>query len=434
MNLQQIEINALRPAEYNPRKMSPVQMENLKKGMQEFGNVGLIVVNKDMTVIGGHQRIKACRALGIATLPCVVLDITKEKEKALNLSLNRISGEWDAEALQQIIGELGTLDAFDMSLTGFEGKEVDEFIASIGKESKEEKAFDAAAEVEKIITPKTRVGDRYSLGKHRLVCGDIRSAVAVDALMQGSEADMVWTDPPYNVDYEGKTETRMRIQNDKLHAPDFRGLLLVMIGVMARTLKAGGCFYIAHAEGNEMSTFLRQGLTENPHLSMKQCIIWVKNSAVMGRQDYNWKHEPIIYGWKNGAAHYFNQNYTQTTVIDDDIDLGKLSKKELLLIVQQARDTMPSTVIREERPNRNALHPTQKPVELVVKNIYASSLRGQTVADYFGGGGSTLIAAEKTGRVARILDIDTRYCDVMVKRWEQFTGKEAILEAEVVHV
>lgn len=259
------------------------------------------------------------------------------------------------------------------------------------------------------------------------MCGDSTDLLHVEQLMAGSKADMVWTDPPYNVDYEG---TAGKIKNDNMSAQQFWTFIQAVVKSMAHALKAGGVFYVAHAEGNEMSSYLRRALLESKILLPKQCLIWVKNAPVLGRQDYNWKHEPILYGWKEGAAHFFNEDYTQNTVIDDDIDVRKLNKQELLDIIKNIRNCIPTTVIRENKPARSELHPTQKPVDLIARNIISSSRPAEIVLDLFGGSGSTLIAAEKNSRRAYLMEFDPKFCDVIVERWEQFTGKKSELKRE----
>jgi DNA modification methylase len=405
VNVQQIKIDLLIPAAYNPRKIAKAELDKLKKNITEFGMVDPIIVNHDMTVIGGHQRLKACLALKMETVPCVVLNVSKEKEKALNLSLNRISGEWDEEVLQQLIGELATLDDFDMDLTGFDSKEIDKMIASIGKESKDEEHFDADAEAAKIGEPRTVRGDVWVLGNHRLVCGDSTSMTDVDKVMDGKRSKMVFTDPPWNVaiglDSNPKHRQREGMKNDNLSAEDFRDFLSAFIAGVS-CVNDGDIYCVLGA--SEWPT-LDSTLRENGY-HWSATIIWVKDTFVLGRSKYHRRYEPIWYGWHSTKTSSFNNEDRR---LDD--------------------------VWEVKRPKKSIEHPTMKPVELVEIAIINSSSRGDVVFEPFGGGGSTLMAAEKTGRACRCIEISPRYCDVIVNRWEKYTGKTAVLETaqEPVH-
>lgn len=395
LEIQRIETNRLIPATYNPRKdLKPEDEEyqKIKKSILEFGFVSPLIVNKDMTVIGGHQRLKVLQELGHKSVECIIVDLDKTKEKALNIALNKISGEWDTDKLESLLQEL-RMEDFDLSITGFDSDEVDDILDDL-IETKEDD-FDVAEELNKIEIPITKQGDVWILGKHRLMCGDSTQKEAVMHLMNKQEANMSLTDPPYNVNYEGKTQDALTIANDSMNDNEFYTFLEKSFKNLYENIKEGGSIYIFHAdtEGlNFRKAFIEAGF------KLAQCLIWVKNTFVMGRQDYQWRHEPILYGWKEGVAHHFINDRTQSTILEFD------------------------------KPSRNAEHPTMKPIDLLVRLIKNSSKENNIILDLFGGSGSTLIAAEQTKRICYMMELDPKYCDVIVKRWEKLTNKKAILE------
>lgn len=274
----------------------------------------------------------------------------------------------------------------------------------------------------------TRVkpGDVWQLGTHRLLCGDSTVPTDVAKLMGAETADLLLTDPPYNVDYTGKTKYALTIQNDRMEDGSFLDFLTGAFITANEYLKPGGVFYIWHAdsEGYNFRT-----AAKNIGWQIRQCLIWNKNCFVLGRQDYQWKHEPCLYGWKDGAAHYFVDDRTQSTVFEDKgVDFKKLKKEELVQLLQNICAAKVSTsVIDCERPSRSEEHPTMKPVKLLALQIRNSSRMGETVLDLFGGSGSTLIACEQLGRKARLVELDPKYCDVILDRWEKLTGGTAKL-------
>ena len=266
-------------------------------------------------------------------------------------------------------------------------------------------------------------GDFFKLGDHYLLCGDSTDLKDIDTLMQGAKADLVVTDPPYNVDYEG--QKGMKIQNDAMSDNQFIQFLTDTFAAMKHALKDGGAYYIWHADTNRLA--FSQALLNND-MKERQNLIWVKNAMVLGRQDYQWKHEPCLYGWKPGAAHYFIEDYTNTTVIEDAPNINQLDKdglknyiKELLKAIDEK-----TTIIREDKPRSSDLHPTMKPVPMIADQIINSSRKDEIVLDQFGGSGSTLMACEQTGRKARLMELDPVYCDVIIERWESFTGQKAV--------
>lgn len=395
MNIQKINIEKLKAAEYNPRKdLKPEDEEyqKIKRSILEFGYVAPIIVNADMTVIGGHQRLKVLKELGYEEVECNVVDLDKTKEKALNIALNKITGEWDNSKLEELLAELKETD-IDMDMTGFTFDEVDNILKDI--EGSKEDDFDLDQALNEIEEPTTRPGDIWILGKNRLMCGDSTQKEQVMRLMDKQDADMLLTDPPYNVDYEGKTVEALKIENDNMTSTEFYNFLLDSFRNMFEVTKCGSSVYVFHAdtEGlNFRNAFNAVGF------KLAQCLVWVKNTFVMGRQDYQWRHEPILYGWKEGAGHYFIDDRKQSTVLEFD------------------------------KPTRNAEHPTMKPIDLLVYLIKNSSKENDLILDLFGGSGSTLIAAEQVKRRCYTMELDPKYCDVIVKRWELLTGEKAVLK------
>ena len=395
MNIQKIKIENLKPAKYNPRKdLKPEDEEykKIKRSIVEFGYVAPVIVNKDMTVIGGHQRLKVLKELGYTEIECVIVHLDKTREKALNIALNKISGEWDNEKLEVLLQELKQTE-IDMDITGFDFDEIDDILQDI--EGSKEDNFDVEQALNEIEEPISKPGDIWLLGKHRLMCGDSTTKENVIRFMNKKEADMVLTDPPYNVDYVGKTSEALKIKNDNMNDTEFYNFLLDSFRNLYEIAKSGASIYVFHADSLGLifrNAFISVGF------KLAQCLIWLKNTFVMGRQDYQWRHEPILYGWKEGNAHYFVNDRTQSTILEFD------------------------------KPSRNAEHPTMKPIDLLVQLIKNSSKEDYIIADLFGGSGSTLIAAEQTNRICYMMELDPKYCDVIIKRWENLTGNKAILE------
>lgn len=395
MNIQKIKIESLKPAEYNPRKdLKPEDEEyqKIKKSITEFGYVAPVIVNSNMTVIGGHQRLKVLKELGYTEVECVVVDLDQKKEKALNIALNKISGDWDNDKLEELLAELKQTD-IDMDITGFSFDEVDEILKDITGSKEDD--FDLDQALDEIEEPISKRGDVWILGKNRLMCGDSTQKEDVMHLMNSQEADMLLTDPPCNVDYEGKTSEALKIENDNMSETEFYNFLLDSFKNMFDSIKYGGSAYVFHADTEGLNF---RNAFKSCGFKLAQCLVWVKNTFVMGRQDYQWRHEPILYGWKPGAGHYFVDNRKQSTVLEFD------------------------------KPSRNAEHPTMKPVDLLVYLIKNSSKENDLILDLFGGSGSTLIAAEQTQRRCYTMELDPKYCDVIIKRWENLTGEKAILE------
>ncbi len=414
------------------------EYEKLKKSILEFDYIDPIIWNQRTgRVVGGHQRIKILQELGYKEIDVSVVDLPEDKEKALNLALNKISGDWDLPKLKDLLQELEASD-FDIEITGFDTDEINGILDQFKTEVKEDD-FDLDAAVESIVEPETKPGDIWMLGRHRLMCGDATSQGDIEKLMDGTLASVVFTDPPYNVDYTGGTKDKLKIMNDKMSPDEFYGFLRASFLNMLKATASGGAFYVCHAESEGIN--FRTALADTGWL-VKQCIIWVKNQLVIGRMDYQPRHEPILYGWKPGAKHKWYGGRKQTTVLDEsngvmikDTEEGKLLTfsngiQSITLrvpdyeVIDQGDDSL-TTTWRFDKPLRNADHPTMKPIALCARAIRNSSKPGEIVLDSFLGSGSTLIAAEQTGRVCYGLELDPIYCDVIVRRYEELTGNKA---------
>ena len=410
MKMERRRLSDLRPAEYNPRV--PLQPEDkeyqdIKCSIEENGYLDPIVINYDGTIIKGHQRRTVMMDLGIEEAKVVVLNIRdKGKEKQANIALNKITGRWDELKLRDLLLDL-ELNEYDLAATGFSTSELEDLCVDLEKDAEaEDDDFDPEEEYKKIDEPITRRGDIWILGRHRLMCGDSTSLTDVQKLVGGAQMDLLLTDPPYNVDYQG---TAGKIKNDNMEDTAFRRFLTDAFSNAAMVMKPGAPFYIWHAD-SEGYNF--RGACRDAMLRVRQCLIWVKNSLVMGRQDFQWKHEPCLYGeseieeeahepclygWTEGKKHYFFKNRRQTTVLNFD------------------------------KPVKSAEHPTMKPIKLFDYQMQCSSKPGENVLDLFAGSGTTIMAAEQNGRHAFCMEYDPKYADVIVDRWEKFTGKKAVL-------
>jgi DNA modification methylase len=423
MEIRKIAVDKLKAAEYNPRKdLKPgdIEFEKLKRSIEEFGYVEPVIWNERTgNVVGGHQRLKVMKYLGHSEVDCVVLDIDLQKEKALNIALNKISGEWDDTLLTALLKDLSD-SGFDTTLTGFDMAEVSEMFDDESGIVEDEPPELEQAEGKK---PFSNVGDIWELGKHRLMCGDSTKEADTSMLMGGNRADLYLTDPPYNVNYEGGSG--LSIQNDNMDEASFLKFLLAAFRCANAVIKEGAAFYIWHAEsqGGAFRTSCANALGK-----VRQMLIWNKNCFTMGRSDYQWKHEACLYGWKDGASHYFVDDRTQSTVFEDKkIDIGKLKKEEMRdLLKEFLSDKISTTIINEDKPARNAEHPTMKPIKLLARLIKNSSKIGEIVLDNFGGSGSTLIACEQLNRVCYTMELDPKYADVIVKRYLKFTKADEI--------
>jgi DNA modification methylase len=388
--------------------------------LRTVGWVQRVIVNRVTGhIVDGHLRVEVALRRSEPTVPVLYVELSDEEEKVVLAAIDPIGGlaETDQDMLDDLLEGVHTgdtdLDAFLDSLRS--GGEVDEV---------EEGLIDDDDVPDIAVQTVSKPGDVWLLGRHRLMCGDSTNIQHVEKLMAGGKADLVWTDPPYNVAIDGKAGT---IMNDDMGDSQFRDFLLAVYGCYFAVMREGACIYVAHAD-SERANFTQA--YKDSGLKLSQVLIWVKQSATLSRQDFNWQHEPILYGWKEGAGHYFCGDFTRTTVIDDDVDLKNMKREQLIALVNDMRTEAKSTVLRHDRPTKSDLHPTMKPVALVQRMIQWSSRNGEVVLDLFGGSGSTLIAAHKCGRQARLMELDPRFADVIVRRWQEFSGESATLEAD----
>ena len=424
MEIRKIPIEKLNPATYNPRvDLQPEDKEyqEIKKSLEQFGYVDPIVWNECTgNVVGGHQRLKILIASGKTEIDCSVVNLSDIDEKALNTALNKIGGAWNEEKLAEILKELESLN-YDISSLGFDSKEMDRLIDEAFREEIINDDF-VINDVLKEENSITRIGDVWQLGRHKLICGDSTDETVIQQLMQNEKADLLLTDPPYNVDYHSKDKEK--IKNDNLTDFDFYNFLLFSLSRAYEVLKPGGAFYIWYADGN--NNIFRKVCNEIG-LTVRQCIIWNKNHFTIGRQDYQWKHEPCLYGWKDGTTHYFTPLRNYTTVINDDcFDIDTLKKSELKNLLLKFMN-LHTTVIDEPKPLKNEDHPTMKPIKLFGQLINNSTRQNEIVLDIFGGSGTTVIACEQLNRSARIVEYEPKYCDVIVKRYIKYSGNNNIL-------
>lgn len=416
MNIIDINIQDIKEYENNPR-FNDNAVDAVAKSIEEFGFKVPIILDKNNIIVAGHTRLKAAKQLGLNIVPCLVADdLTEEQIKAFRLADNKVGelAEWDFIKLEE---ELRNIQNIDMSSFEFDMSFFDEELQADDDE------FDVEEALEEIEEPITNYGDIYQLGEHKLICGDSTLQEDVSKLMNNKLADLLLTDPPYNVAVENSQG--MTIKNDDMSNEDFKRFLHKAFKNASNNLKKGGAFYIWHGDSETVN--FRNACTNND-LLVKQCLIWVKNGMIMGRQDYQWKHEPCLYGWKEGASHYFIDDRTQETVIEDKINVNSLKKEEMKeLIKQLLDDRVSTTIIREDKPLKNTDHPTMKPIKLLSRQIKNSTKKGELILDLFGGSGSTLICAEQLDRTCYMVEYDPKYCDVIVKRWETLTGRKAEL-------
>ncbi|MDS1028924.1 site-specific DNA-methyltransferase [Bacillota bacterium LX-D] len=387
MLIEKIQTARLIPADYNPRKdLKPgdAEYEKLKRSLEEFGYVEPVIWNKTTShVVGGHQRLKVLLDMGVTEVECVVVEMDAEKEKALNIALNKISGDWDKGKLALLIADLQGAD-FDVSLTGFDPVEIDDLFKDSLKDGIKDDDFDVDAELKKPAI--TKLGDVWLLGRHRLVCGDSTKAETFTNLMDGKLANLVVTDPPYNVNYEG---TAGKIKNDNMCDEAFYDFLLAAFTNTEAVMAQDASIYVFHADTEGLN--FRKAFSDAGFL-LSGCCIWKKPSLVLGRSPYQWQHEPVLFGWKKKGKHNWYADRKQTTIWEFD------------------------------KPKKNADHPTMKPVALVAYPILNSSLTNCIVLDPFGGSGSTLIACEQSDRICFTIELDEKYCDVIVKRYIEQVG------------
>ena len=381
------------PYALNSRTHSDEQVAQLAASIREFGFTNPVLVDEQNNLIAGHGRLLAARKLKMDKVPAVVVTgLDDRKRRALVIADNKLAlnAGWDEEALrvelEDLAGDFGELMGFSE----------DELVALLKQDEGTEGLTDEDAVPEVPAVPVTVEGDVWLLGRHRLMCGDSTSIDHLERLCDGQLVDMWLTDPPYNVAYEGGTKEKLTIQNDSMSNDSFRQFLRDSYTAADAVMKKGAVFYIWHAD-SEGYNF--RGAASDIGWQIRQCLIWKKSSLVMGRQDYHWMHEPCLYGWKDGAAHLWAADRKQTTILEFN------------------------------KPLRNGEHPTMKPVELFEYQMLNNTKGSDLVLDSFAGSGTTAIACEKHGRMARLMELDPKYCDVIVNRWQEFTGETATLEA-----
>ena len=379
--LKMLPVSVLKPAAYNPRKKlkkGDKEYKKIENSIREFGFADPLVVNADMTIIGGHQRLTVAIDLGYTEVPCAVVDVDKTREKALNIALNKITGAWDDQMLADLLKDLENVN-FNLDFTGFEAPEIGQLFSNIYDKKVKEDNFDVDSELKQPTFSKP--GDIWHLGKHRVICGDSTKMETYERLMEGVKANLVLTDPPYNVDVE---ETAGKIMNDNMSDSDFYNFLLAAYQCMHENLADDGSIYVWHAD-TEGLNFRRAFKDAGFYLS--GCCIWKKNSLVLGRSPYQWIHEPCLFGWKQKGRHQWYSDRKQTTVWEYD------------------------------KPKSSPDHPTMKPVTLMSYPIKNSTMTNGVVLDPFLGSGSTLIACMETDRVCMGIELDPKFVDVIVKRW-----------------
>lgn len=412
------QVEDLIPYEKNSRTHSEEQIEKVVSSIKEFGWTNPILIDEDQGIIAGHGRLEAAKRLGMKEVPVLVLTgLTEAQKRAYIIADNKLALEagWDEDLLRE---ELDWLTQHDYSaeVTGFDSEDLQSLLSvnleTAAEESEAIEEPEDEADTQQNVpeiqdaeiiptppAPKSRPKDLWILGTHRLMCGDSTNEADVARLMGGGRANLYLTDPPYNVAYKGKTKDALTIKNDKQDDAAFKEFLVRAFKAADLVLMPGGVFYIWHADSEGLNF---RSSCKDVGWAIRECLIWSKNTMVLGRQDYQWKHEPCLYGWKDGAAHAWYSDRTQTTVLQFD------------------------------KPTRNAAHPTMKPVPLFAYLIQNSSKEGDIVLDSFGGSGTTIIACEGLKRQARVMELDPAYCDVIIRRWQDSTGLQAVREDGVL--
>ena len=419
LKVEYIPIEQLKPYGKNAKIHTQEQIEQIKNSIREFGmNDPIGIWGKDNLIVEGHGRLQACKELGMKEVPVIRIDdLTDEQRRAYTLVHNQttMNTGFDLDVLNEELENL----SIDMTEYGFD---------SISEEDVEleEDGFDFDDDGEPKKEAKSKRGQIYKLGNSILMCGDSTNADDVGKLMNGNVADMVVTDPPYNVAIQNSDG--MTIENDDLNNEQFNQFLHGAFANLSASLKPGGAFYIWYASLKHIN--FEQACIDNG-LSVREQLIWVKNAMVLGRKDYQWRHEPCLYGWKEGDGHYFIYDRTQTSVFEKPADFDKMSKDDMVKLLKKIYSEVPSTIIHEDKPTHNNIHPTMKPVNLIARLIKNSSEKGDSVLDLFGGSGTTLIVCEELGRKCYMMEYDPIYVDAIIERYEQYTGKKAKLISEV---
>lgn len=438
LKVEFIQVAALEPYARNARTHPEWQIAQIAASISEFGFVNPVLIAADSSIIAGHGRVMAATRLQMDEVPCIRLDhLSDAQRRALIIADNKIAENagWDEGLLREELAALAE-EAFDLDVLGFSDEELGQLLDF----APDDETLPAAAGDEDHVPDPPAIytsapGNVWLLGDHRLMCGDSTSRVDVELLCDGDLVDCCWTDPPYNVNYEGAAG---KIANDNLGNTEFRRFLVDAFSCAAAVMRAGAPIYVAHADTEGLN--FRKAFAD-AGFKLSGCLVWVKPSLVLGRSDYQWRHEPILYGWKPGAAHSWYGERDKTTVIehkgalirlmpDNSVQIDMGGQVVVIEGEKLSLRSVDSSVIRHEKPARNADHPTMKPVGLIREMLENSTARGDLVLDLFGGSGSTLIACEKMGRKARLMELDPRFADVIVLRWQEQTGKKAVLEGD----
>lgn len=421
----------LAPYERNARTHSPEQVAQIAASMREFGFTNPLLVDEQGRVIAGHGRLAAAQSLGLLEVPVIVVaGLTDTQRRALVLADNKLAlnAGWDPELLKGELLDL-KLEGFDLGLAGFGDGEVLDILGGVGEPDRD--PDDAPSPP---VEPFCRLGDVWTLGPHRLVVGDSTDIGVYDALLGSERVDIVWTDPPYNVAYESKLAGS--IKNDDMGDQDFRDFLGSAFAAMSTVMKPGAAIYVAHADSGEIGVSFRRAFLD-AGLKLAACLVWRKDNFTLGRSDYQWQHEPILYGWKLGSRHRWFGGRKLTSVMelgeaspftqaDDGSWVVRAGDRTLVIRGDvQVEEVVPS-VINEPKPKRSDVHPTMKPVALIERMLRNSARPGDLVLDPFGGSGSTLVAADRLGMSARLIELDPKFADVIIQRWQDYTGRRAV--------
>ena len=432
LHIEHWPVERLRPYEHNPRKNDHV-VNKMVDALRQFGFRVPLLAKSDGELIDGHLRYKAALAMGMDSVPVICADDMDEtKIRAFRILINRSAtwADWDEDLLLQELRALKIAD-FDLSATGFDDRELDQMLMDISAGDKDPDDVPEAPAI-----PVSRDGEIWLLGRHRLMCGDATKGDDVAALLDGAAMQLLLTDPPYNVDYRGKAG---KIKNDKMSGQEFEEFLQGAFKVMHESLRSGGAIYVAHSEAGDGMVFRRAFMAAQ--FKLAACLIWRKQTAVLGRGDYHFQHEPILYGWKRGFAHRWYGNRKQKSMFEADLPgLREMEDGSWQFCIDcrvfriqgeaLAIEELPTSIIDVPRPAKSELHPTMKPVALIEKMLANSSPRGGIVGDFFGGSGSTLMACERLGRSARLMELDPKFVDVIIRRWQEYTGSDAVREAD----
>lgn len=441
LELEYRSVESLVPYANNSRTHDDSQIDKLVSSINEFGFTNPVLIDADGVLIAGHGRLLAAKRLGLKEVPCIPLGhLTESQRRAYVIADNRIALDsgWDQEALAKEL-EFLVGSEYEIELLGFDDGDLD-FYFDVEQEAEKSGLTEDDSVPDVDVEAVSVQGDVWLLGNHRLCCGDSTKKKDLDLLLGGSgPCDACWTDPPYNVDYQGGTG--LKIQNDKMSDGQFKAFMSAAYNRMSDGVKPGAAIYVAHADKEWLS--FRQGLVD-AGFKLAACLVWVKNQFVLGRSDYQWKHEPILYGWKEGAPHRWFGGRKNTSVLDalDDLPITEMPDGGIQVDVGESSyifkgdnlqvEEVVGTIVHAAKPKRSAEHPTMKPVELIIKMLRHTTRPGDAVLDLFGGSGSTLIACEKIDRACRMMELDPVYADVIVRRWQEFTGQPAIREKDKV--